>query len=233
MWLCLLQVVSLSEDKMSVDLNSGDMQKWKDSAKQKQQEYCDSTHIVEWRDCKLSDTSNLQKLIVCALFDVSEEEPVKTFTDKQWKSIKKIFVSIKNYMKKHENENFHVSVLFVLAKTGDSYMKVPVVKVLKNDINIQPDNNIFIDLCGRVYKNWQDFLKNNTLPECILCYSKNGLYSAVNDVVEVEYGISPAGKTEKKVFKILDFGSTALGVGATAIGISTVFTPVALPVVVG
>jgi hypothetical protein len=218
---------------MSVDLNSDDMQMWKDITKEKQQVYYNSTHIVEWTDCELSDTSNLKEFIGFALSDVSEEEPVETFTDEQWKSINKIFVSIKNSMKKHENENVQVSVLFVLAKIGDGYMEVPVLKVLQHDINIQPDNNMFIDLCGRVYKNWKDFLNNNTLPECILCYPKNGVYSAVNGVVEVEYGISPAGKRRRKILRGLDFGCTVLDFVVTVIGIAAVCFPVALAVVAG
>jgi hypothetical protein len=64
----------------------------------------------------------------------------------------------------------------------------------------------FIALLVNRYKNWQDYLKNNTLPNCIFCYPKNDVYSAVNGVVEVEYGISPAGKIGKKILRDLDFG---------------------------
>jgi len=168
---------------------------------------------------------------VFALFGVSEKEPVENFTNKHWKHISKIFSSIKNFMKKHENEKIRVSLLFVLVKAGVDYLKLSVIKLLKHDIDTQQDNNIFIVFCGRVYKNWEDYLKNNTLPKSIICYPKNGVYSAVNGFVEVEYGISPAGKRGGKFHRVLDFGYTVLGVGATGVGIAALCVPVALPVV--
>ena len=227
MWLCLLQVVSLSEDKMSVDLNSDDMLKWKELTQKKQQEYYDSPPIDRLRDCKQSDNSNLKKINA---FGFSK---TLTSTDKQTKHISKISGIVKKTMKKHGEENIRVSVLFVLAKAGDYYWELPVIKLLIHDTDIQQDINIFIDLSGRVYKNWKDFLKNNTLPKCILCYPKNGVYSAVNGVVEVEYGISPAGKRGRKLLRHLDIGGTVLGVGAAGVGIAGLCFPLALPVVAG
>jgi hypothetical protein len=199
-----------------------------------QQQYYDSPHIVNWRDCILSDTANLKKFIRFALFGVSEEEPVENFTDEQLKHINKIFGSIEKFVKKHKDEeNICVSVVFVLAKVGDGYRKIPVIKLLKRDINIKQNINIFIDFCGRVYKNWQDYLKNNTLPNCIFCYPKNGVYCAVNGVVEVDYRNSPAGKRRRKCLRRLDIGSTIVRVGATGVGIAALFFPMALPVVAG
>jgi len=222
----LLQVVSLSEDKMPVDWHTEEMRKWMDLTKKEQQKYYDTPHIVKWRNCKLSDSSNLKKIIRCAIFDVSEKEPVENFTDEQLKLVNKLFVSIKKSMKRHKDEeSVCVSVLFVLAKAADGYLKLPVIKLQYN--------NIFIDFCGRVYKNWKDYLKNNTLSKCIICYPKNGVYSVVNDVVEVEYGISPAGRAGRKFLRRLDIAGTVLGVTATGVGIAAMCFPVALPVVAG
>ena len=233
MWLCLLQVVSLSADKMAVDGNCDHILKWKDRAKQKQQEYYNSPHIVNWRECKLSDISNLKEIIEFASCGISEEEPVENFTDKQLKQIYNISGKSKKSKKKVKDENIRVSVLFVLAKLGGGYLQLPVIKLLKHDTNIQQDNIIFIDFCGRVYKNWEDFLKNNTLHNVIICYPKNGVYSAVNGVVEVEYGISPDRKRGRKFLRDLHMGYTVLGVAAALIGIAALCFPVALPVVAG
>jgi hypothetical protein len=233
MWLCLLQVVSLSEDNMPVDWNSDRIQKWMDSGKEEQQGYCDSPHIVNGREYEISDTSNLKKIIGSALFEDSEKEQVENFTDEQRKHISKVSDSIKKSVKKHEVKYIRLYVLYVLVMAADGCMKLPVIKLLKPDINTQQDNNIFIDFSGRVYKNWKDYLKNNTLPSCILCYPKNGVYSVVNGVVEVEYGTSPAGKKLRKFLRRLDFGFTALGLGATLVGTAALCFPVALPVVAG
>jgi len=68
----------------------------------------------------------------------------------------KIIGSIEKYTKKHKyEENIYVSGLLVLMKAGDSYIELPVIKLLKHDINNQKDN-IFIDGCGRVYEDWPD-----------------------------------------------------------------------------
>ena len=230
MWLCLLQVVSLSEDKMAVDCHTEELQKWIDLTKKQQQKYYDTPDIVKWRDCQLSDSSNLKIIIAFALFAVSENETVKNLTDEQLKLVNKIFGRIKKTMKKNKDEeNICVSVLFVLAKAGDGYQKFPVIKLQYNNNNI----NIFIDFCGRVYRNWPDYLNNNTLPNSILCYPRNGAYSAVNAIVDVEYGISPAGRAGRKFLRRLDIAGTALGVAATVVGITTMWFPVALPIVTG
>jgi hypothetical protein len=219
---------------MPVDWNCDSMLKWKDLTQKKQQEYYDSPNIFKRRDCKLSDIFNPMKIIMLALFGVSEEEPVENVSCKLLKQENKIFGIIEKFMKKHKDEeNICVSVLFVLVKAGDGYVKLPVVKLRKHDINTQQNINIFIVFCGRVYKNWQDYLKNNTLPNCILCYPKNGVYSAVNGIVEVEYGISPAGRTGRKFLRGLDFGRTVLSCCATLVGIAALCFPVALPVVAG
>jgi hypothetical protein len=54
---------------------------------------------------------------------------------------------------------------------------------------------------------------------------KNGVYSVVNDIVEVEYGISPARKRGRKLLRRLNFGGTALGLGASLVGIAAFSFP--------
>jgi len=214
--------------------NCEDMREWMDLAQKKQQEYYESPDIVNCREYKLSDTSNLKKFIRFALFDVSEKDPFENYTGKQLNLINKIFDTIEKSMKRLKcEENISVSVLSVLAKAGDVYQKFPVINLLTHDIDTQQDNNTFIDFCGRVYENWKDYLKNNTLPNCILCYPKNGVYSAENGTLNVEYGISQAGKGGRKVFRYLDNVSTVLSVVAAVVGIAMWFFTVPLPVVAG
>jgi len=59
------------------------------------------------------------------------------------------------------------------------------------------------------------------------------VYSAVKGAVDVEFGISPAGRTGEKVLQGLDIGGTFLSVGAAGALIAGLFLPVALPVVAG
>jgi len=61
-----------------------------------------------------------------------------------------------------------------------------------------------------VYEGWQDYLEKCTMPEYVLCCPRNGVYSAVNGAVDVEFGISPTGWTGAKVLQGLDIGGTVL-----------------------
>jgi hypothetical protein len=87
-----------------------------------------------------------------------------------------------------------------------------------------------IDSCPRVYGSWQDYLKCNKLPDLVLCYPRNGVYSAVNGL-EVEFGVSPAEKTGAKFLQCCDIAGSLLGLGAAAA--ATLFVPVALPAIAG
>jgi hypothetical protein len=122
-----------------------------------------------------------------------------------------------------------LGVFFVCDGKG----RIPVIRIPEHDVTVQQNNNIFIDSSGRVYKDWQDYLNNNKLPDCVICYPKCGINSARNGVVEVEFGISPAGKAGSKIRKVLDIEGTVLNVGASVVEIATFFVPVPLPVVKG
>jgi hypothetical protein len=89
-----------------------------------------------------------------------------------------------------------------------------------------------IDSCPRVYSSWQDYLKSNKLPGLVLCYPKNGVYSAVNGL-EVEFGVSPAGKTGAKVLQGCDVTGSLLGLGAARAAVATLSVPVAFPGIAG
>jgi len=230
----------LKEDKMAVDWSGDGMVMWKEEAVKQQQDYFDLLGRLMWREFKPPQYGDLKRQIGYALFDVPEEVPSANlndgtgYKDKNLKRINKIFDIIKKCMQHHKNpKNICVSFLFVVGKTRDACIAVPVIRVPQFDIIFKQNINLFIDSCGRVYEGWQDYLENNTISECVLCYPKNGVYSAVNGAVEVEFGISPAGWTGTKVLQGLDIGGIVLSVGATGALIAGLFVPVALPVVAG
>ena len=225
---------------MAVDWNADGMLVWREEAVKEQQDLFDMLGTPMWREFEPSHYGNLKREIGFALFGVPEEEPCANvsdgtgYTDKKLKEINKIFCIIQKCMKHHENpKNICVSFLFVSGKTSDGRITVPVIRIPQFDIVFKQNINLFIDSCGRVYEGWNDYLENNTIPECVLCYPRNGVYSAVNGDVEVEFGISPAGRTGAKVLQGLDIGGTVLSVGAAGPLIAGLFVPVALPVVVG
>ena len=220
---------------MAVDWNSHGMLMWREEAVKEQQKFFDLFGKPVWREFEPSQYCNLKREIGFALFGVPEEEPHANlndgtgYTDKKLKEINKIFE--KCMQNRKNGKSICVSFLFVSGKTRDACITVPVLRMPQFGIFF--NDNLFIDSCGRVYKGWQDYLENNKIPECELCYPRNGVYSAVNGAVEVEFGISPAGQPGAKVLQRLDIGGTVLSVGAAGALIAGLVMPVALPVVAG
>jgi hypothetical protein len=69
----------------------------------------------------------------------------------------------------------------------------------------------FVDSSCRVYKDWDDFLGNNQLPEGTYCYPRRGVYDGdENDKVILEFGQTPASNLTNKLFSVLDTASTAV-----------------------
>jgi hypothetical protein len=211
---------------------------WKVEAIKEQQKCFDLLGTAKWREFEPSHYGDLKREIGFALFDVPEEKPCANlnydtgYTDKKLIEINKIFDIIQKCMQCHKNpKNIYVSFLFLSGKRRDDRITVGVIRIPKFDIVFEHNINLFIDSCGRVYEGWQDYLENNTLPECVLCYPRNGVYSAVNGAVQVGFGISPAARTRAMFLQDLDFGVTVLSVGAAGTLIARFFLPVALPVV--
>jgi hypothetical protein len=213
---------------MAVDWNADGMLAWKEKAVNLEQHYFKTLGTPMWREFEPSHYDDLKKQIGFALFDAPRQVPSADlnectgYTDEQREEINKIFCIIKKCMKNNKNpNNICVSFLYVVGKTGDACIAFPFIRAQRFDIS-----SCFIDLCGRVYKNWQDYLDNNKIPDSVLCYPRNGVYSEENGAVEVEFGISPAGRTGSKVLQGLDKGGRVLGLGAGVVVSAGLFGPV-------
>jgi hypothetical protein len=221
---------------MAVDWKVGGMLKWKEEAVKQQQACFETIGTHMWREFEPSHYVNLKREIGFALFGSPEKEPCANlidgtgYTDEKLKQINEIFYIIKKCMQNLNNTmNIRVSFLYVIGNTKDKCIGFPVIRIPYFKQNI----NLFIDSCVRVYEGWQDYLDSNTIPESVLCYPRNGVYSAVNGAVEVEFGISPAGRTGAKILQDLDTVGTILGVGATAVLIAGEFVTLPAPVISG
>jgi hypothetical protein len=151
---------------MAVDWNADGMLLWREEAVKGQQDFLDLLGTPVWREFEPS----LKREIGFALFGVPEEEPCAKlnddtgYTDKKLKEINKIFDIIKKCMQNHRHpKNLSVS-FFLFGKTRDDCIRVPVIRIPQFDIIFKQNINFFINSCGRVYKNWQDYLGNNTIP---------------------------------------------------------------------
>jgi hypothetical protein len=225
---------------MAVDWNADWMSEWREEVVKEQQGYFDLLGTPMWREFEPLHYGELKREIGFALFGAPEEVPHANwnddtgYTDGKLKEINKIFAIIQNCTKNNTNpNNTYVAFLFVFGKKNDVSIKIPVIKIQQFDMVLNQNSNLFVDSCGRVYNNWPDYLDNNTIPECVLCYPRNGVYTAVDGAVEVEFGITPAGRQGSKFLQGLDIGGAVIGLGTTTALIAGLSVPIPLPVVAG
>jgi len=82
-----------------------------------------------------------------------------------------------------------------------------------------------------VYRSWQDWLDHEKLPACTYCAPKDGVYKANSEnEVELSFHESVACSFGSHAVDVLDGTSRVLSVGATAVGIASLFTPIAGPI---
>lgn len=92
---------------------------------------------------------------------------------------------------------------------------------------------VYIDASCRVYSSWNDFKKNNKLPECRVAYPKNGKYEVdTNGDVVTDFQKSPACSELKQVAKATDITASVLGVATTAVGVVGLFFPLTAPIAI-
>ncbi|XP_011691788.1 PREDICTED: uncharacterized protein LOC105452417 isoform X2 [Wasmannia auropunctata] len=93
----------------------------------------------------------------------------------------------------------------------------------------------YIDVSSRVYKDWTDYKKNNTLPKCTMVlpqdgsYQPNPAYPITEDysTVWLEIMNSPACSWKSVLCTTMDIASGIVGVGAAGLSIASLFTPLA------
>ncbi|XP_071870189.1 uncharacterized protein [Bombus fervidus] len=136
---------------------------------------------------------------------------------------------------------------------GDSTSKEGSTSKEENEINIcltpifkikysqcKKQQIWYIDMNGRVYKDWTDYKENNTLPPCTMVLPKDGFYQpdTTYEITE-EYSTvwleiidSPACNSIKTFLNAADTASSVIGVVGIGLGVASLFTPLG-PVVLG
>ncbi|XP_067013132.1 uncharacterized protein [Anabrus simplex] len=115
--------------------------------------------------------------------------------------------------------------LEVVGKESSDVLPIAIFRVPNG-----PNRSSFIDSNSRVYKDWDDFLENNVLPECRYCFPRHGIYQADGEgFVLVDFGKTPASEVSSKVLTVMDVANAGVCLGTTAISIASLFVPVAGP----
>lgn len=166
------------------------MQQWKEQASQLQTSYYRTYHDKIWWS-GIPDSTNLNQLqhtigqVIYGHPTSEGREDLKKSGYKR-KEIYRIKHIARRIMKNFKEET-SMSVILICAKLKIASNTEHVFRVWDNS------KEYFIDSAGRVYKNWDAFLKENLYPSCLLCYPAFGLYKInVREEVLVDYAKTPA-----------------------------------------
>lgn len=100
-------------------------------------------------------------------------------------------------------------------------------KLIRIKVNSQV---LFVDfIAGRTYKNWDDYMENNTLPEGNIFYPKSGVYDETNSLIPFT---TPASRKGKQILKNVDLSmrlANAVGGASLMYGL---LNPMTAPLVI-
>ncbi|CAG9584677.1 unnamed protein product [Danaus chrysippus] len=98
---------------------------------------------------------------------------------------------------------------------------------------------VYVDENGRVYHSWESYLKDNTLPKCVIIAPENGEYQGVVTegdhmfAVKLTVAPSPSLGLKARVLSSVDTASTVATLGAVGVLGVAAFTPVGPVVLAG
>lgn len=174
-----------------------------------------------------AEMNALKKLIGTLMFGKPKDQALQEnnftgFNKDEMKTINIVFEKLTD-TKDPSGNGVKIAMVWISLMNGgvnEESTEVPVFRV--PDPNKETGNN-FVDLLGRRYKDWGDFISNNKLPSSKCCYPKEGVYSAdENGNVELDLGCTPEATLARKIFRGTDVAGGVIGVGA---GVGIIFPP--------
>lgn len=195
--------------------DTDEIKSWQEDAHRQQNElYATYGDRVWWSGNPKTDENQLNHVIGFAMFGPApfpgqSNITLSGYQKKQFKHIKNITFTINHHFK---NLTF-IMAIFICAKSSNKVKNITVFKVWDNE------KELFIDTSpSRTYKSWDCFLKENTCSKYYLCYPKNGRYELnLNDVVNVDYGLTPAFNIVNRITKLIDIIFFLLGLAGMII----------------
>jgi hypothetical protein len=110
------------------------------------------------------------------------------------------------------------------------FKEAKVETIFRISKNEKSNKHVFIDERRRVYKDWDDFISNNKLPKCWMCFPVDGIYTAdKNNLVKVIFQKSCACGVWRQTANVISGIAVGAMLASTAVVGATLFTPVAAP----
>jgi hypothetical protein len=224
-------------EEVELQWNSPEVESWKAAAREVQQNIYEMLggDQMEPGLYSIQNRTDLERKVAYAIYGPPSQLPNRQlnagtgYKKKQLKAVRKTCSVI---LKQTGHTEVFVLFLFVCIKIPGGQLVSPLFRVaaeIKNDIGEYEENVFYVDGSRRVYKGWIDYIKNNKLPKCFMCYPQNGIYTATNSRVDVEFGESPACNLSGKVLDAVDITLTLV---VTALGITALVVPVSAPVAI-
>ena len=213
------------------------MQSWKAEATEIQQNLYEMLGGDQMKPEMYSrqNSKGLERKIAYAMFGPPPELPnpqLNSGTGYSKKQLKVIRKTSKAIFKQTQKEEVSLSFLFVCIKIREQHLVSPIFRIFtetKHDSEDSEENYIYVDGNQRVYKSWLDYLKNNKLPRCYMCYPHKGVYTTTNSKVNIDFGESPACNSTESVLSAVDITTSLV---ATVFGITALAIPVVAPVAI-
>lgn len=169
----------------------------------------------EWDSIDREDTNTLNTKISYTLFGKPfgkcNDEEVKTVEDTRSKVLE---------LNGSGNVNFACVFICVLLKKS----KEPFIFSLIRTKSTYGDDVFFVERQpGRIYRGFNDFIKNNKLPKCDMCFPRNGFYTASDGGVRIQFQESASCALAFKVLDVVSFVGKTASLGLMAV---SVFFPI-------
>lgn len=163
---------------------------WELVAREAQQRYAETWGARKWEVFLQSERTLLESRVGLAVFGPPDEQ-LGGYRQKQVKTITKLCDMIVRKTRKYANlGQVKISCIFVSAKSKKERFTVPLIRVLKYDYADDVCNHRFYDSNCHMYSGWDEFLRQNRLPQCLLLYPTNGIYTLKNGKVMLSRGES-------------------------------------------
>jgi hypothetical protein len=179
--------------------------------------------------------TDLERKVAYAMFGPPSQLPnalLNTGTGYKKKQLKVVRKTCDTILKQTGQAETSVSFLFICVKVHNDSPATPVFRIGTKTENCVADNgatDVYVDGDRRVYRGWIDYLKNNRLPRCLVYYPQNGVYTATESKVDVDFGESPACSLSVRVLNAVDITASLV---ATVLGITALAVPVSAPVAI-
>lgn len=163
---------------------------WELVAREAQQRFAETWGSRKWEVFLQSERTLLEARVGLAVFGPPDEQ-LGGYKQKQVRTITKLCDMIVRKTRNYVNlGQVKISCVFVSAKSKKERVTVPLIRVLKYDYADDICNHRFFDSNCHMYSGWDDFLRHNKLPQCLLLYPTNGIYTLKNGKVMLSRGES-------------------------------------------